>query len=54
MRAPKQIAQDILNGDMKAKTELEKMYGMPFKDMTIEQRRLGVTLLSAFENQWNK
>ena len=54
MRKPKQIAKDIFNGDTKAKTELEKMLGKNFKEMTIEERRLGVACLSAFEEQWNK
>lgn len=54
MRTPKEIALDIMNGDKKAKAELEKMWGYKFEDMTIEQRRLGVTMLSAFEPQWNK
>jgi hypothetical protein len=55
MREPKQIAEDIFNGkDYKAKKELEKMMGKNFNDMTITERRLGVTCLSAFEEQWNK
>jgi len=54
MRTPKQIAIDITNGDKKAKSELEKMIGKSFKDMTQEERRIGVTCLSAFENQWNR
>ena len=54
MRTPKQIAIDITNGDIKAKKELEKMYGKTFGKMTIEERRLGVSCLSAFEEQWNK
>jgi hypothetical protein len=54
MRSPEQIAKDIFNGDIKAKSELEKMMGKTFDKMTIEERRLGVTYLSAFENQWNK
>lgn len=53
MRTPEQMAKDIFNGDSKAKTELEKMMGKSFDKMTIEERRLGVTCLSAFENQWN-
>ena len=53
MRIPKQIAIDIFNGDIKAKQELEKMIGKSFEEMTIEERRLGVTCLSAFESQWN-
>ena len=54
MRTPEQIAKDIFNGDAVAKTELEKMIGKTFDKMTIEERRLGVACLSAFENQWNK
>lgn len=55
MRTSKQIAMDItLNKDHKAKTELEKMMGKSFKEMTQEERRLGVAMLSAFEKQWNK
>ena len=54
MRTPKEIAVDIHNGDTKAKAELEKMMGKNFNDMTIEERRLGVVCLSAFEEQWNK
>lgn len=54
MRTPEQIAKDIFNGDVKAKAELEKMMGKKFEDMTIEERRLGVAALSAFEKQWNK
>ena len=54
MRTPKQIAIDIFNNDLKAKSELEKMMGKPFEKMTIEERRMGVTYLSAFESQWNK
>lgn len=54
MRTPEQIAKDIFNGDKKAKAELEKMMGKPFNKMTVEERRLGVTCLSAFEDQWNK
>lgn len=55
MRTPKQIAIDITtNKDTKAKKELEKMMGKKFNDMTQEERRLGVTCLSAFENQWSK
>lgn len=53
-RTPKQIAKDIYNGDKKAKLELEKMFGKQFAEMTIEERRLGVACLSAFEEQWNK
>ena len=53
-RNPKQIAKDIFNGDTKAKKELEKMLGKNFEDMTIQERRLGVTYLSAFEEIWNK
>lgn len=52
MRSPKQIAADITNGDMAAKTELERMMGKPFEAMSIEERRLGVTCLSAFDGQW--
>lgn len=54
MRSPKQIALDIMNGDSKAKRELEKMMGISFDDMTVEQRRLGVAVLSATEDYWNK
>lgn len=54
MRTPEEIARDIFNGDIKAKQELEKMMGKSFDKMTIEERRLGVACLSAFENQWNK
>lgn len=54
MRTPEQIAKDIFNGDLKAKAELEKMIGKSFGKMTIKERRLGVTCLSAFEDQWNK
>ena len=53
-RSPKQIAIDIFNGDKQAKAELEKMIGKKFKDMTIEERRLGVSFLSAFDGVWNK
>lgn len=54
MRSPKQIAIDITNGDNKAKQELEKMMGKSFEEMTIEERRLGVSVLSATETYWNK
>lgn len=54
MRKPKQIAIDIINGDLKAKEELEKMMGKKFDKMSIEERKLGVTCLSAFEGHWNK
>lgn len=54
MRSPKQIAIDIMRGDKKAKAELEKMMGVSFEDMTIKQRRLGVAVLSATEDYWNK
>ena len=54
MRKPKQIAIDIINGDKRAKQELEKMFGKKFENMTIEERRFGVTCLSAFEEVWNK
>lgn len=54
MRSPEQIAKDIFNGDIKTKTELEKMMGKPFNEMTINERRMGVACLSAFEPQWNK
>jgi len=30
------------------------MLGKKFKDMTIEERRLGATFLSAFDGMWNK
>lgn len=54
-RTPKQIAEDIFyNRDDKAKEELEKMIGCKFEDMTVEQRRLGCTTLSAFDGIWNK
>lgn len=49
MRTPKQIAIDITKGDLKAKQELEKMLDKQFEDMTIEERRFGVSCLSAFE-----
>lgn len=55
MRTPKRIAEDIFyNRDSKAKAELEKMMGCKFEEMTVEQRRLGVAVLSATENYWNK
>ncbi len=54
MRGPLQIAIDITKGDTKAKTELEKMLGKEFKDMTISERQFGVEMLSAFEEVWNK
>jgi len=54
MRSPKQIAVDIINGDLKAKVELEKMMGCTFESMSIEQRRLGVAVLAGTENYWNK
>ena len=54
MRTPGQIAKDIFNGDLKAKQELEKMLGKSFNEMTIEERRIGATCLSAFEDKWNK
>lgn len=54
MRSPKQIAIDIMSGDKKAKAELEKMMGVSFEDMTIEQRWLGVAVLSATEDYWNR
>ncbi len=53
-RSPKEIAINIYNGDKKAESELEKMLGKKFKDMTIEERRLGATFLSAFDGLWNK
>ena len=52
MRTPKQIAVDIFNGDVKAKAELEKMFGKNFRDMTQGERRLGVACLSAFDDRW--
>lgn len=54
MRTPEQIAKDITCGDKKAKAELEKMMGKRLNDMTVEERRLGVAVLSAFESEWNK
>ena len=52
MRTPEQIARDIYNGkDKKAILELEKMFGCRFEDITVAQRRLGVTMLSAFEDK---
>lgn len=54
MRTPKQIANDIYNGNEKAKAELEKMMGKSFEQMTPEERVLGVTCLSAFEKELNK
>ena len=57
MRTPKQIAEDIFynnNRGNKARKELEKMMGCKFEDMTIEQRRLGCSVLSAFDGVWNK
>lgn len=55
MRTPEQIAEDIYyNRDNKAKSELEKMFGCNFDEMTVEQRRLGVAVLSATESYWNK
>jgi hypothetical protein len=53
-RSPKEIAIDIYNGDKIAELELEKMLGKKFKGMAIEERRLGVTFLSAFDGAWNK
>lgn len=52
MKTPKQIATDIFNGDLEAKTELEKMLGKSFDEMTKEERVFGVTFLSAFESGW--
>lgn len=54
MRTPKQIAIDIVNGDIKAKQEIEKMMGKSFNEMTIQERMLGVSCLSAFDNQLSK
>jgi|GEM_PF-4237798 len=54
MRSSKQIAIDIVNGDLKAKEELEKMMGCKFESMSIEQRRLGVAVLAGTEAYWNK
>ena len=53
MSTPEQIAKDIFNGDIKAKSELEKMMGKSFEEMTIQERRLGVACLSATESWWN-
>lgn len=36
-----------------AKSELEKMMGCNLKDMTIEQKTIGLACLLSFENQWN-
>lgn len=49
MRSPKEIAEAIMKGDKRARAELEKMMGCKFEDMTVEQRRLGVAVLSGFE-----
>lgn len=55
MRNPKEIAMGIaFNKDIQAKKELEKMIGKPFEKMTIEERRIGVTVLSAYDGIWNK
>lgn len=53
-RSPKEIAIDIFNGSKADKKELEKMFGCAFEEMTIDQRRLGVTLLSAKEELLKK
>jgi len=54
MREPKQIAIDIVNGDKRARQELEKMFGKKFENMTIKERRLGTACLSALEKIWNR
>ena len=53
-RSPKEIAVDIFNGAKAEMEELEKMFGLPFEKMTVEQRRLGVALLSAKEELLQK
>lgn len=54
MRRPKQIAVDIMNEDTEAKSQLQKMMGKSFEEMSIEERRLGITCLSSFDGQWQK
>lgn len=52
MKTPEQIALDILDGDNRAKEELEKMFGKSVEEMTVEERRLGVACLSVFDGNW--
>lgn len=54
MRNAKQIAFDIVNGDEKAKKELEKMMGKRLEEMNDNEKKLGVIMLSTFETAWNK
>ena len=51
------LALDIVRGNKRgilAKIELEKMMGCKLKDMTDEQKKLGLACLVTFESQWNK
>ena len=53
----KQLAVDIVKENRRgilAKMELERMFGCKLKDMTDEQKKLGLACLLAFEKQWNR
>ena len=53
-RSVKQVAFDLFKGNKKMKDEIEKMFGKKFENMTQEERKVGATVLAAFENYiWN-
>lgn len=54
MKTCKEMAIGICGNDIKAKHELEKMMGCKLSEMTDEQKKLGLAMLCAFENQWRK
>ena len=52
MKDVKEVAMDVMNGDKKAKLEMEKMMGKSFESMTRKERVLSVTMLAAFIGKW--
>lgn len=45
---PKQVAIRMMDSNSFERKEAEKMMGVPFEKMTIEQRRLSAACVSAF------
>ena len=51
-RTPKQVAMAMLNSGSKERKTAEYMFGKNFLDLSIEERRIAATILSAFDGIW--
>lgn len=52
MRAVKEVAEKMLDGNSEERHEAEKMMGKSFEEMSKEERVIAATILAAFDVRW--